>query len=342
MNRVSEEKEHGIVLLKPDGVKRGIYDLLVRRIAENGLQVVRTKTLKLERRDVLTRIVTKFDVEAYAEYMSKSEVIALLVRGPYAIARLIEIKQRIRGEYGLSGNDMENLIHSPDCGNEYYEHFQYLFPELDCVKYGQYADLNVKAGGVDGDVGEALRNLNERSSLHWAGVLFDYGADLTAIEGCKALANDRIRVLIGIAKSCVFRNERLGLIGYLPPDHSFAADPFFPVEDDAAESFVNWVKSKKGVCVMDYRPFDADSERIIIGMKRIGIDGVVVYDPRFTQHEVARLEVIAEDEQHLLLTGGSNGRIAAGALAVDKTTFRKFCRKMNIQPERQTEGLSLG
>lgn len=326
---MDDGKEYGIVVLKPDGIERGVLGLLVSMLEENNLSLITTKEIHMKYEDVIKTIRTRFDNDKYAKYMSKSKVIALLVYGEYAVGKLIDIKQTIRGKFGLSSNDMKNLIHSPDCGNEYYEHFNYLFPELSVAQYGLYADVTVKQCDTDEETLGKLHKLNETSSLSVVGILFEYGKNSSLIQTYNASPGKNLQLLAGIVKECVYKNENMNFIGYLPPKNQTITFDQNDILDDSAECFISWVKRNRGVCILDYRPFNSDSEQLIINLKDEGIDGAVVYDPRFSQEEMAQLEVIVEDDLGLLLTGGTNGCLAIGELAVDRTTFDKFTKVMN-------------
>lgn len=326
---IQDDNEYGIILIKPDGVKANIIELLKSMLQKSNLTIIKTKQIYLKKEEVVANIVTKFDNEKYADYLSESEVIALLVFGQKAIATLIDIKQSIRALYGFSSDNMRNLLHSPDCGNEYFEHLKFLFPELNHVVYGTYGDLTVPAYGNEFDLIKELDYLNNISCVNWVGILINYQVKLPDLEEFILRKSNQINLLFGVCKKCIYKNEELQIIGYFHPNHKIPNRTDFV--NNSIECYIHWIKEHQGVCVLDYRPFMDDSEKLITELKELGIDGVVVYDPRYTQMEVARLEVICEDDLGLLLLGGTNNIIPIGSLGVDKTTFLKFANKINLQ-----------
>lgn len=248
--------------------------------------------------------------------MCSGEVILLLVYGEYAINKLIAIKRAIRANYGLDCNDMKNLIHSADLGNEFFVQFTGLFPDLDPVKYSLYADMNVRLP-IDNAL-QSLLTLERSSNLSWIGVL-GYEKQLLKIEKMSKLVSQKINIIFGITRQCLFYNERLSFIGYLPC--GVALNKVGLAMEVTAQTFIDRIRECNGITVLNYRVLDDKSEKLLKSLKSIGLDGVVVYDPRFTQNDMARLEYLAADKYQLKLCGGTNGQIAPGMLSIDRTTF---------------------
>lgn len=118
-------KERTFVMVKPDGVRRGLTDEVVSRIRKAGLKVVSKKILTIDRgmaeklyevhrgKDFFERLIT---------HVIWGKAVIMLVEGEQAIARMRELvgatdwrkasKGTIRGDFGTSIS--ENVVHAAD------------------------------------------------------------------------------------------------------------------------------------------------------------------------------------------------------------------------------------
>lgn len=117
--------ESTLLIVKPDGVRRGLVGEVLRRIESRGLQIAEMRMMTIDRR---------LAEEHYGEHRDKSffgELVTFITSGPVVIARLegqnaIEVWRTmmgptdprtapsgtIRGDYGLMVT--ENIVHGSD------------------------------------------------------------------------------------------------------------------------------------------------------------------------------------------------------------------------------------
>lgn len=118
-------RERTFVMVKPDGVAKGLTDEIVARIERAGLKIVSTRRMKLDRglaAELYSVHRGKDFFERLVEHVLSGEVVVMLVEGENAIARMRELsgatdpakatKGTIRGDFGSSIT--ENVIHAAD------------------------------------------------------------------------------------------------------------------------------------------------------------------------------------------------------------------------------------
>lgn len=117
--------ERSLVLVKPDGVQRGLVGEILGRLERKGLKVIGLRLLWVSR-DLAERHyavhVGKHFYAGLVEFITSGPVAAIAVTGPDAIAvvrRLVGHTMpnkaepgTIRGDLGVSG--LRNLIHASD------------------------------------------------------------------------------------------------------------------------------------------------------------------------------------------------------------------------------------
>ncbi len=117
--------ERTLVVVKPDGVQRGLIGEILRRFEERGLKVVGVKMLQVGRDMAEEHYAVhkgKFFYEGLVSYITSGPVVAMVLEGPEAIkaVRLMVGATRpyesapgsIRGDLALTG--LRNLIHASD------------------------------------------------------------------------------------------------------------------------------------------------------------------------------------------------------------------------------------
>lgn len=117
--------ERTLVLVKPDGVQRGLVGEILGRLERKGLKVVGLRLLRVPR-DMAERHYAihagKHFYPELVEFITSGPVAAIAVAGPDAVAivrRLVGATMpnqaepgTIRGDLGVSG--LRNLIHASD------------------------------------------------------------------------------------------------------------------------------------------------------------------------------------------------------------------------------------
>lgn len=117
--------ERTFVMVKPDGVKKGLTDEIVTRIGRVGLRITSMRRMKLDRElaEKLYEVHRGRDYfEPLVDFTISGEVVVMLVEGERAITRMRELigptdpakaaRGTIRGDFGTSTR--ENIIHAAD------------------------------------------------------------------------------------------------------------------------------------------------------------------------------------------------------------------------------------
>lgn len=134
--------ERTLVLVKPDGVGRGIVGEVISRIEKKGLKLV-----ALEMRTVANEIAEEHYAEHKGkpffadllEFITSGPVVALAVEGPRAISAFRQLAGgtdpvdkatpgTIRGDFGLEVQ--YNLVHGSDSQESAERELKLWFPEL--------------------------------------------------------------------------------------------------------------------------------------------------------------------------------------------------------------------
>lgn len=117
--------EKTLVLIKPDAYERGLSEDILNIYKENGLQIVKMKTLQATKEIASNHYVEHKEKPYFKEliaYITRSPIIAIILEGENAISRVREINGStnpleakdgtIRKLYALSKN--ENSVHASD------------------------------------------------------------------------------------------------------------------------------------------------------------------------------------------------------------------------------------
>jgi nucleoside-diphosphate kinase len=117
--------EKTVVLIKPDGLQRGLVGQIMHRFERKGLKLVGVKMIQLNDEILDTWYVHHKEKPFFPDlkkYMSWTPIVAMVWEGIEAIAAVRKIvgttKGReaeagsIRGDFGMSGQ--QNLIHASD------------------------------------------------------------------------------------------------------------------------------------------------------------------------------------------------------------------------------------
>lgn len=117
--------ERTFVMIKPDGVKKGLVDEILSRIKRAGLKIVSTRRMKLnhELADELYSVHKgKPFFDKLVKFVLSGEIVAMVVEGDQAISRMRELngatdpskaaKGTIRGDFATGVT--ENIIHASD------------------------------------------------------------------------------------------------------------------------------------------------------------------------------------------------------------------------------------
>ncbi len=134
--------ERTLVLVKPDGVERGLIGEVISRIERKGLRLV-----ALDMRQVAKELAEQHYAEhdgkpfynSLVEFITSGPVVAAVVEGPRAIAAFRQIAGgtdpvdkaapgSVRGDFGLEVQ--YNLVHGSDSPESAAREIKLWFPEL--------------------------------------------------------------------------------------------------------------------------------------------------------------------------------------------------------------------
>lgn len=117
--------ERTLVLVKPDGVQRGLVGEILGRLERKGLKVIGLRLLRVTRELAERHYAIHAGKHFYAglvEFITSGPVAAIAVAGPDAVAVVRRLVGQtmpgqadpgtIRGDLGLSG--LRNLVHAAD------------------------------------------------------------------------------------------------------------------------------------------------------------------------------------------------------------------------------------
>jgi nucleoside-diphosphate kinase len=132
--------ERTLVLIKPDGVQRGLIGEIVGRFERKGLKVVAMRMLSVPLELAERHYAVHADRHFYAglvEFITSGPVAAIALEGPDAIGTVRRLVGKtmpneaepgtIRGDLGISG--LRNLVHASDAPHTAKEELALWFDE---------------------------------------------------------------------------------------------------------------------------------------------------------------------------------------------------------------------
>ena len=143
--------ERTLILIKPDGVERGLIGPIITRFEQRGLKLAAMKMLQvpdeLARRHYAVHEGKPF-YEPLIEYITSSPVVALVLEGPEAIqvarntigaTKPVEATAgSIRGDFGLMVG--RNLVHGSDSPENAVAEIALWFDESELINYERSID----------------------------------------------------------------------------------------------------------------------------------------------------------------------------------------------------------
>ena len=133
--------ERTLVLIKPDGVRRGLIGAVLSRIERKGLKIVALELRTLDRETASSHYaehVGKPFFEPVMEFITSGPLVALVAEGPRAIEAFRALAGAtdpvaaspgtIRGDHALEIG--ENIVHGSDSAESAQREIKIFFPEL--------------------------------------------------------------------------------------------------------------------------------------------------------------------------------------------------------------------
>ncbi len=111
--------ERTLVLLKPDALKLGLQDMLLRLFRMVGLTRVSMKRIQLSREFILKwRDWDHYDdwFWVHVDFMCSRPVEIWLLEGTEAVEKALHIKNQVRASHSTS--EIQNVLHCPDSCEE--------------------------------------------------------------------------------------------------------------------------------------------------------------------------------------------------------------------------------
>jgi nucleoside-diphosphate kinase len=133
--------ERTLVLIKPDGVSRGLIGDVVSRIERKGLRIVAMELRTLDRETAVTHYAEHLGKPFYdslVEFITSAPLVAMVVDGPRAVETVRKLAGAtdplnaapgtIRGDYGLEVQ--QNIVHGSDSRDSADREVKIFFPDL--------------------------------------------------------------------------------------------------------------------------------------------------------------------------------------------------------------------
>jgi nucleoside-diphosphate kinase len=133
--------ERTLVLIKPDGVSRGLIGDVVSRIERKGLRIVAMELRTLDGETAATHYAEHLGkpfFDSLVEFITSAPLVAMVIEGPRAIEAVRKLAGAtdpinaapgtIRGDYGLEVQ--QNIVHGSDSHDSADREIKIFFPEL--------------------------------------------------------------------------------------------------------------------------------------------------------------------------------------------------------------------
>jgi nucleoside-diphosphate kinase len=133
--------ERTLVLVKPDGVRRGLVGEVLTRIERKGLRIVAMDLRTLDPQTAQAHYAEHASKPFYAslcEFITSGPLVALVAEGPRAVEAFRALAGAtdpvkaspgtIRGDYALEVQD--NIVHGSDSQDSAEREIKIFFPEL--------------------------------------------------------------------------------------------------------------------------------------------------------------------------------------------------------------------
>jgi len=138
--------ERALVVVKPDGVQRGLIGEVIQRLERKGFKIVALKMMRLRREKAEEFYSVHREKPFFGElvdFITSGPIVAIVVEGDSAISvvRLMigatdgrkAAPGTIRGDFSL--DIMKNIVHASDSKESFEREFKVLFSEDDIVEW---------------------------------------------------------------------------------------------------------------------------------------------------------------------------------------------------------------
>ncbi|ADL19498.1 Nucleoside diphosphate kinase [Acidilobus saccharovorans 345-15] len=138
--------ERTLVLVKPDGVRRGLIGEVISRFERKGLKIVAMKMLRLSREKAMEFYSVHKDKPFFkdlVDFMTSGPIVAMILEGDSVISVVRQMigstdgrkaqPGTIRGDFALSVQ--ENVVHASDSPESFERESKVIFSDEDYVNY---------------------------------------------------------------------------------------------------------------------------------------------------------------------------------------------------------------
>ena len=140
-----EEKGRTLLLIKPDGVKRGLIGKIVQRIEEKGLKIIELKIMSVDERTagrLYAEHAYKQFFSSLVDYIMSGPVVAMVLEGKNVVSVVRDMvgatdpskamKGTIRGDF--SSSVTQNTVHASDSLESAKREISIFFDESEVIK----------------------------------------------------------------------------------------------------------------------------------------------------------------------------------------------------------------
>jgi nucleoside-diphosphate kinase len=138
--------ERTLILIKPDGVLRGLIGEIISRIERRGLKIIGIKMVKLSREkaeELYCMHRNKPFFEDLISHITSGPIVAIVVEGSNAIIKVRNmigatspqnaLPGTIRGDYGLDVT--RNVVHASDSAENSEREINLFFKDYELISY---------------------------------------------------------------------------------------------------------------------------------------------------------------------------------------------------------------
>jgi nucleoside-diphosphate kinase len=150
--------ERTLVLIKPDGVKRGLIGKIINQYEEKSLEIVALKMMTATKESAekhYSEHVSKTFFKELINYITEGKICAIILKGEKAVDVVRKINGdkdptkaeigSIRGKFTL--DKTQNLVHASDSSESAEREITIWFPEITDDKYEETVDLLASVPG---------------------------------------------------------------------------------------------------------------------------------------------------------------------------------------------------
>ncbi|MCD6493215.1 MAG: nucleoside-diphosphate kinase [Archaeoglobaceae archaeon] len=144
--------ERTFVMVKPDGVQRGLIGKIISRLERKGLKIVAMKMMKIEESLAEEHYVEHKEKPFFKDligYITSGPVVAMVIEGKEAIKVVRDLVGKtnprealpgtIRGDYGMDVG--RNVIHASDSLESAKREINLFFKEEEIVSYSKADEI---------------------------------------------------------------------------------------------------------------------------------------------------------------------------------------------------------